>query len=165
MFQKILLSLSYIFIFNLGFGQANKKETLSNQGSSHFVYANNKSYFIQESIGQSSVTFVYNAGNYSLRQGFLQPISPSGLQGDSDNDLDGYFYPNPFENFVHIRFNEAIFDTLEVSLFDALGRTVYYETYEPIQELNLDFGSVSSGNYVLIVKMRSKTLLAKLIRR
>lgn len=165
MFQKLLFNFSFIFIFNVGFGQINKKVTLSNQGSSHFVYSNNKSYFIQESIGQASVTFVYNTRNYSLRQGFLQPISPSGLQGDSDTDLDGYFYPNPFENFVHIRFNEAIFDMLEVSLYDALGRTIYNKTYEPVQELNLDFESVSSGSYVLIVKMRSKSLLAKLIRR
>jgi hypothetical protein len=100
-----------------------------------------------------------------LRQGFLQPISPSALNGNSDTDLDGYFYPNPFDNEIHIRFNEAIYDMLQVTLVDVLGRIIYKNEFSPVQALDLNFGSVSSGNYVLIVRMRSKTFLAKLIRR
>ena len=160
-----LISTIVCLFFQTGFAQIKKKETLSSQGSSHFIFANNKSYFIQESIGQASVTFTYDVDGYSLRQGFLQPISPSALNGNSDTDLDGYFYPNPFENEIHIRFNEAIFDVLQVMLFDVLGRTIYNKEFSPVQVLDLDFGSVNSGNYVLMVRMRSKTFLAKLIKR
>lgn len=165
MHQIFLISIIGCLFLQTGLAQIKMKETLSSQGSSHFIYANNKSYFIQESIGQSGVTFVYNVDGYSLRQGFLQPISPSALNGDSSTDLDGYFYPNPFDNDIHIRFNEAIFDVLQVTLLDVLGRTIYDNEFSPVQALDLDFGSVSSGNYVLVVRMRSKTFLAKLIRK
>ncbi|WP_223033895.1 T9SS type A sorting domain-containing protein [Hanstruepera marina] len=165
MYKTFLIFTIVCLFFQTGFAQIKKKETLSSQGSSHFIYANNKSYFIQESIGQASVTFTYNLDGYALRQGFLQPISPSALNGGSDTDLDGYFYPNPFDNDIHIRFNEAIYDVLQVTLFDVLGRTIYNNEFGPVQTLDLDFGFVSSGNYVLVVRMRSKTFLAKLIRR
>ena len=55
----------FLLTFFSGFGQILKKETLALQGSSHFVYANNKSYFLQESIGQASVIRTFNTNNYS----------------------------------------------------------------------------------------------------
>ncbi len=157
--------LSLVLIFSNTSAQNLKKQTLSSHGSSHFVYANNKSYFIQEVTGQGSVINTFNTDNYQLRQGYLQPISASAISDASDTDLDGIIFPNPFHSQITIRFNEPVIDILNVRLIDILGRIVFQNEYNPVERLSLDFGNLSSGSYILRVDMRSKVLLAKLIKR
>lgn len=157
--------LSLVLIFSNSYAQNLKKQTLSSHGSSHFVYANNKSYFIQEVTGQASVIKTYSTDSYQLRQGFLQPISASLISDASNTDLDGTIFPNPFYTHITVRFNEPVIDVLKVKLIDALGRIVVREEYDPIDNLVLNFNNLSSGNYILRIDMRSKVLLAKLIKR
>jgi len=155
----------FLLTFFSGFGQILKKETLALQGSSHFVYANNKSYFLQESIGQASVIRTFNTNNYSLRQGFLQPISATVISDHLDTNLQGYFYPNPFEDRVYVRFDEPVYDVISVTMHDILGRLVYSKSFNPIQTLTINFGDLSSGGYLLHIQMRTEVLIAKLIRK
>ncbi len=155
----------FLMCFQFMNAQILKKETLTNQGSSHFVNANNKSYFIQESIGQASVIRTFNTSNYSLRQGFLQPISASQLNGGTTTNLDAVVYPNPFINQINISFNEPIIDVLKVFIYDVLGRIVYQNVYNASQTIQLTVNNISTGNYFLKVNMRSKLLYAKLIKR
>jgi len=154
-----------IFFSSSGFTQTLKKQTLSSQGSSHFVYANNKSYFLQESIGQASVIKTYDTANHSLRQGFLQPISATIISDNLNDELDGYIYPNPFYDHINIRFREPVYDDITVTMYDVLGRLVLNQVYSPLQLLVLNFNDFSSGTYVLRIQMRSEVLTAKLVRR
>lgn len=147
------------------YSQTLKKQTLSSQGSSHFVYANNKSYFLQETIGQASEIRTYEANNHSLRQGFLQPISARIITDNLDSNLQGFIYPNPFENEINIRFDEPIYDTVSITVHDILGRLVYSKPHNPSQQLLLIFNGLSSGTYVMHVQMRSEIFVAKLVRR
>ncbi|WP_160289459.1 T9SS type A sorting domain-containing protein [Psychroserpens mesophilus] len=146
------------------FTQSLKKETLTNQGSSHFVYANNKSFYIQESIGQTSVIRTFNAQNYSLRQGFLQPVHASFLNDNSDSNLDAVVFPNPFSQSITIIFNEPIFDELTVYVSDVMGRTVHSQIYHPTQNLTIQLSNVANGVYVLHVRMRQKIMITKIIK-
>lgn len=153
-------------LFSIGtiHAQLLKKQTLVSAGSSHFVNANNKSYFIQESIGQHSVINTFDANNYSLRQGFLQPISPNVLNGSDDTVLDGFLYPNPFVDEIHIRFNEPIISEIQLYMYDALGRVVYQQTFQAQQEINLRFSALADGNYFITATMRNQKFVAKLIK-
>lgn len=151
-------------IYSFGYAQILKKQTLASQGSSHFVYANNKSYFLQESIGQASVINSYITNNHSLRQGFLQPISATIISEHLDESLDGFIYPNPFYDHINIRFDEPVYDTILVTMYDVLGRLVFSQEYNPIQLLIINFNNFSSGSYFLRIQMRSEVLVAKLIR-
>lgn len=162
--QKSYFVLLLFLFCQIATGQILKKETLSSQGSSHFVYANNKSYYILESIGQGSVIQTFNASNYSLRQGFLQPVSASALTSSVDSNLEATIYPNPFTTQVTIQFNEPVLDELNVSLYDVLGRLIFEKTYQPNQQITITMNSVVSGQYLLYVKMRSQVLKAKLIK-
>lgn len=156
---------SLMLIFSLGSAQTLKRQALGIQGSSHVVFANAKSYYIQESIGQRSVIRTYNANNYSLRQGFLQPIDDALISEHLDNELLGFFYPNPFIDHVNVQFEEPILDVISVTLHDILGRLVYQETFSPIQTLTINFGNLSSGSYLFRLQMRSEVMIAKLVRR
>ena len=139
--------------------------SLGIQGSTQVVYANAKSYYIQESIGQQSVIRTYNANNFSLRQGFLQPIDGALLSENLDNNLQGFFYPNPFVDHVNVQFEEPIFDVITVTLHDILGRLVYNEIFSPNQTLLVNFSDLSSGSYVFRLQMRTEVFIAKLVRR
>ncbi|WP_298904850.1 T9SS type A sorting domain-containing protein [uncultured Psychroserpens sp.] len=156
---------SLMLIFSLGSAQTLKRESLGIQGSSHVVYANAKSYYIQESIGQQSVIRTYDASNYSLRQGFLQPVNVSLISENLDGSLLGFTYPNPFVNQISIEFQEPVFDRVNVTMHDILGRLVYNEIFNPVQTLVLNFGDLSSGQYLLRIQMRTELFVAKLIRK
>lgn len=164
MIKKCFLIFSALFTFYIGSAQVLKKQTLSSQGSSHIIYANNKSYFIQESIGQKSIINTYSANNYSLRQGFLQPVSASVFFNGSNSALKAVVFPNPFLKQVKIHFNDPIIDILDVTLFDTLGRVISKYKYNPVQYIVLDVDNLSSGNYFLKIQMRSKFLHSKIIK-
>ncbi|MDG5492028.1 T9SS type A sorting domain-containing protein [Psychroserpens sp. SPM9] len=156
---------SLMLIGSLGFAQTLKRESLGIQGSTHLVFANAKSYYIQESIGQQSVIRTYNANNYSLRQGFLQPLDVSLISEHLDTHLLGFFYPNPFVDHVNVQFQEPIIDVITVTVHDILGRLVYDKTFQPMQSLIINFGDLSSGSYLFRLQMRTELLVAKLVRR
>lgn len=164
MTKKCFLIFSALFAFYIGSAQVLKKQTLASQGSSHIVFANNKSYFIQESIGQKSIINTYNSNNYSLRQGFLQPVSASAFFNGSNSALNAIVFPNPFFKQVEIRFNDPVIDILDVTLFDTLGRVISKYEYNPVQHIVIDVDNLSAGNYFLKIKMRSKFLHAKIIK-
>lgn len=164
--HKIYIFLSvFLAVFQLGSAQSLKKETLGNQGSSEFVYANNKSYFIQQSIGQGSVIHTYETDRYSLRQGYLQPISPGGISGQQDFNLDAIIFPNPFTSVINIRFKEPVVDLVVIKFYDILGRIIINEPYNPEERIVITLNELASGPYIIRVKMRQQELIANLIRR
>lgn len=163
--KKLHFFFFLFLLFQSASSQILKKETLSILGNSNFVYANNKSFYIIESIGQSSVINTYNVQNYSLRQGFLQPVNTTLLEDSSNFDLDAVVFPNPFYQTVNISFNEPIFDELYVYVSDLMGRIVHSSVYNPTQTLTIQINDVASGTYLLNVRMRQKTLVTKIVRQ
>lgn len=165
MIKNYLPFLLLFLIFQIGNSQILKKQTLASQGSSHVVFANNRSYFIQESIGQASIINTFSANNHNLRQGFLQPVSASVFFKGSNASIKALIFPNPFLNQVEIRFDEPIIDVFNLVVYDVLGRIIISREYNPIQSITLDLFNVSAGSYFLKIQMRSKVLNAKIIKR
>ncbi len=145
-------------------GQSMMKQTLSQNGSSEFVYANNKSYFFQQSIGQASVINTYQSDNYQLRQGFLQPIKAALVNSGFDTELDVLVYPNPFDETIHLNFEEILIDVITISLHHITGQLIYQATHDPNENLTLEFDNLPIGAYVLRGQMRSQTFAIKLIK-
>jgi len=98
------------------------KQTLSQNGSSEFIYANNKSYFFQQSIGQGSVINTFNAENYQVRQGFLQPIKAALVNSGFDTEIDVLVYPNPFQETINLDFQEILVDEITITLHHIAGQ-------------------------------------------
>ncbi|MDP5082008.1 MAG: T9SS type A sorting domain-containing protein [Winogradskyella sp.] len=165
--MKLFYKIAAIFlcVFGVTNAQILKKQTLGVQGSSHFVYANTTSYYLRQSIGQGSVINSFNTEDYSLRQGFLQPVDASVLTSDLDNELKAAIYPNPFTTEINVQFGEVISDVLQVTMFDVLGRLVYEKEFSPNELITIYLDQFSSGHYMLRIQMRSQLLTAKLIRK
>jgi len=142
-----------------------KKDILASQGSSHFVYGANKTYFIQESIGQSTVINTFNsATNYATRQGFLQPLSVSVLYAQFDPTINATIWPNPFSDTINVTFTEPVVGPLIVSIYDILGRKVFEDTFSALQELVIQPQGLSQGNYLFQLQSQARNITAKLIK-
>lgn len=165
MVKNYVLCFSFLLFFQFGNSQILKKETLSIQGSSHFVYANNKSYFIQESIGQASVINTFSSNNYSLRQGFLQPISASIISSSTNSQLNGIVFPNPFTTTINIKINEPVLDVLLVWMFDVSGKLLLHKEFSPNETISFNINNLANGQYFIHVKIRSQVLITKLIKQ
>ncbi len=157
--------LIFIFFFcGSSSGQGMMKQTLGIHGSSEFIYANNKSYFLQQSIGQASVINTYNANNHQLRQGFLQPIKAALINSGFDTTIDVFIYPNPFDETINLEFEEVLIDEIIITLHNIIGQQLYQEKFAPSENLTFQFHNLPIGTYVLRGQMRSQTFAAKLIR-
>lgn len=147
------------------FGQSMVKQTLSQHGSAEFIYANNKSYFFQQSIGQASVINTFNTENYQLRQGFLQPLKAALINSGFDNVIDVIAYPNPFDETLTLNFQETLIDVITISLHHITGQLIHQDTYLPNETISLQFDALPIGAYVLRGQMRSQTFVIKLIKQ
>ena len=166
MFAKIHYILPFLFLSNFTHGQLLKKQTLSQLGSSQFVYgSDNQNFFLQELAGQLSVIHAYKVGGYTLRQGFIQPISSQVISNQIDGYLKAKIFPNPFSDRIALKFNEPIYDMLNVYLFDISGRLVFNREYHPMQTLELNLYRLDAGSYLMRVQMREESLASTLIKR
>lgn len=165
--NKLALTISFFLLLVSELNaQIMKKETLGINGLSAFVYSDsNRGYFIQQSIGQQSVIKTFDRPDYSLRQGFLQPINPLLINHRFDNNLDAIVYPNPFEDAIKIKFFDPINRNILVRVFDISGRLVFKNEYPDDQDLDVIVNNLSSGIYLLRVDSENKFYESKLMKR
>jgi len=166
--MKSLLTLIFSIIFcgPAVHSQSIIRSTTSAAGSSQSVTFNSKSYFVSQSIGQTSVIGTSTKNGYTIRQGFQQP--PHSLkigQPQLHSDLMATIYPNPFKQLVHIFFKEKIDDQVSVIMHDVAGRIILLETYEASQLITLPLAHIASGIYILSIAAKNKHLTSSLIKR
>jgi hypothetical protein len=147
-------------------GQEKRKETIASAGSSHIVYGAVTSYFVQESIGQGSVIKTFTSPtNYSVRQGFIQPISASTLYNGFEDMIDADIWPNPFTETVNISFNEPLIGPINVRVYDITGRVVYDQSLAPSQSFEFLLDQLAKGTYLLKLESQARSLTSKLIKQ
>jgi hypothetical protein len=135
-------------------------------GSSESITVNNKSYLVQQSIGQASVIGTFNNAGYTLRQGFIQPnVLAKIVDANMSIDLEVIFYPNPFIESATLAFTETIKGTIEIGVFDMLGRLVFSNTYNAEQNLEVQFKNLSVADYILKVTANNKQFVKSIIKK
>ncbi|MEK9603098.1 MAG: T9SS type A sorting domain-containing protein [Flavobacteriaceae bacterium] len=165
-----ILSLVALMMVNGLFGQNVKSKNLkrSNIGagySSASMVQNNKTYVIQQSIGQTSVIGTHSNDNYTLRQGFIQPdILEKIIDKQIPMILDLVFYPNPFYEKANLSFSEVIEGGVEVQVFDILGRLIISNKYQPSQQLELNLDLPNTGDYIIKVKANNKQFIKHILK-
>ena len=124
----------------------------------------NKSFFIHQSIGQASVINTFDAKNYQLRQGFLQPIKAALINSGFDTEIDVFVYPNPFQENINLDFQETLVDVITISLYHIAGQLIHQQSYNPSENLSLQYYNLPHGAYILRGQMRAQTFTIKLIK-
>jgi hypothetical protein len=171
--KQQLLFVSVLFLTFIQFSQAQNtsnsysvRETTGVSGSSELISSNNQQYVVQQSIGQAGAIGTFNNVDYILRQGFIQPNVLAKIRDVSiPLSLDAVIYPNPFVESFTISFSEQITNTVEVAVFDALGRMVFSKSYEGTQKINVAFNNLSVTNYILKVTANNKQFIKKIIKK
>lgn len=167
MFSKKFIFYIAFCIVASSWSQQMIRETLSSGGSSHFVYGENTSFFIQESIGQGSVINTFTSvSNYSARQGFIQPISVAALYNGLDDMIDASIWPNPFTNTINIILNEPLLGGgLAIAAYDLTGRLVYDNTFSSSPDYTISLANLSNGIYLLKLETQARSFTTKVIKR
>jgi hypothetical protein len=154
------------------FAQANQssivslaRSTIAISGSSKTIATNGKTYVMQQSIGQASPIGTFYTKDYIARQGFLQPHIAAYTKGIAiPLSLDANVYPNPFAESVTIAFSEQINEIIDVTVFDALGRIVFSNSYSGGQKVTVDFFNLPPAYYLLKVTANYKLFMKKIIK-
>jgi len=83
-----------------------QRATVGNSGSSTEIKNSENTYYISQSVGQSSVTGTLINGEKVIRQGYQQPPIRVEIISDNISDLEAVVYPNPVETII-LLFNLA----------------------------------------------------------
>jgi len=169
--QKSLFASALLLIF-IQFTEAQNtssdylvRATTGVAGSSETISANNKSYIVQQSIGQASAIGTFIAENYTVRQGFIQPnVLAKIIDKSIPLSLEAIIYPNPFVESVTLSFTEQITSKVEVAVFDLLGRLVFSNNYVGEQNLKVQFNNLSVADYILKVTANNKQFIKKILK-
>lgn len=172
MHQKLLFCTLLFIVFSTQFSQSQSTEseylvrsTVGASGSSESIVVDNKSYVVQQSIGQTSVTGTFNNARYTIRQGFIQPnVLAKIIDPNMSIDLVATFYPNPFIENVTLAFTEKIEGDIKVAVFDLLGRLVFSKSYPANQNLNMRFNNLSVAGHILKVTANNKQFIKTIIK-
>lgn len=172
--QQNVLSYAFLFIvFLTNFSQAQStkskylvRSAVGVSGASESITVQNKSYFVQQSIGQASAIGTFQNYGYTLRQGFLQPnVLAKIVDANLSIDLEATFYPNPFVESVTLAFTEKIKGNIEIAVFDMLGRLVFSKSYRATQNLKMQFKNLSIAGHILKVTANNKQFIKNIIKK
>jgi len=144
-----------------------QRSTLS-IGSSNKISQKEKKYFIEQSIGQTSVIGSYQSEGHRLFQGYIQPlINANGLKKqDQDNTkLGALIYPNPTLSNITISFTETIEELLNVNLTDMLDQTMYCNKFGASPEIQIDLSNLKPGLYLVKISTGIKYIVIKLVKK
>ncbi|NQY30744.1 MAG: T9SS type A sorting domain-containing protein [Flavobacteriaceae bacterium] len=134
-------------------------------GSTVEITSTNKTYVIQQSIGQASTIGTFNNNNYTLRQGFIQPnILAKIIDEKSPLNLQVKIYPNPFVEYITLSFKDEIKGDIKVALYDLLGRIIDTKSYLSNQLITVKLNKLPSAEYILKVHANRKQFITKIIK-
>jgi hypothetical protein len=140
-----------ILILVLGLGSSAYGQSLRNQnigalGSSSS--STSSGLYIQQSIGQSSVTGTFATSSAYLSQGFLRGVM--ALSKEILPPFAAIAFPNAFSDQLRLRFTTDHSDATQVQLYDSQGRKVYEQLHKVIdREIELQLPSFAAGIYLV----------------
>ena len=142
------------------------RSTTSNAGASEKVTVNNKTYQVQQSIGQSSVIGLASNGKYTLRQGFIQPnVLSKIIDKNIPITLQINTYPNPFTEGITVSFTDNVTTDINIVLYDVLGRLLYSKKHSPKQSVHINLEHLAIGNYLLKVQTNQQQTVKNIFKK
>lgn len=120
--------------------------------------------FVQQSIGQSSVTGVYSSSSLRISQGFLrgrevlfQEITPA---------LEVIAFPNAFDDLIWFRYTKDYMEETHVQVIDIQGKLVYEAFRQPTnKEIEINLSFLAPGGYLVHLRSKNKFFQKRIIKR
>ena len=159
-----LFILSFFIFITTSYSQGSiSSSTLGSNGTSKTVSSNNKTYYVSQSINQTSVIGTFSKKGYTIRQGFQQPQDQ--FEPIINIDLQATVFPNPFNQSVFISFPNPITENINITVTDITGRSFKSMKFSASQKIELPLEIYSSGIYILKVTTKNKLFITKLLKK
>jgi len=142
-------------------GSAHAQSTLNAAGGGGTIGGNSYDY----SIGEMTLVSTETSSSIVITQGLLQPEAKFAT---STKDLiiaqdQMSIYPNPTAAIVNIQPQFTTAGTMQISLLDALGKTIVRQEYKlsnGTEKQQIDISGFAIGNYLINVNFtNNKTTL------
>ena len=161
---KILLINCCLLFASASVAQELMRSTTGVSGGSRVIAEGERSYLVQQSVGQSSVIGTFRNEDITARQGFIQPPIKVQRVFEDESDLDATIFPNPFSSGIQIIFNERVEGLISIDVFDIQGRLVHHEKKQAAGQLSIELETLSSAQYVLLVSTQTKQFKANILK-
>ncbi|WMW78344.1 T9SS type A sorting domain-containing protein [Flavobacterium sp. 20NA77.7] len=159
--MRIFIIVMLLSVGNVVYGQQLHHEMLSSQGGSSVT---SSGYLVRYTVGQQSVTGTSTTG-YVVQQGFQQS-NWGRILSQNTISVVTTVYPNPFVDLVKFSFSSSPGSTIDVLVFDILGRLVHSESVQNDSNLiSLDLKKLSSAEYLVKLSSGSYIHSAKIIKQ
>ena len=156
--MKILLLLLVTFSC---FSQRLHHQMLSSQGTSSRASGG---VVVRQTIGQQSAIGNYRDSNIIVGQGFQQSNKMKTAVPPVIS-VTTTTYPNPFIDRVNFQFSTPIAGPFKISLFDVMGRLVYYKQKVSINNtLTIENLSFAQGEYFVKLTAKNYTYSTNLLK-
>lgn len=120
--------------------------------------------YIQQSIGQSSVTGTFATSTAYLSQGFLRGVM--ALSKEILPPFAAIAFPNAFANQLRLRFTTDHSDATQVQLYDSQGRKVYEQLHQPFnREIELQLPRLAAGIYLVQLTSGQRHTQIRIIKK
>ena len=123
--MKLMLLL---FISAMGFSQNTQRQMISAQGGNASTTAG---IVVKYTIGQQSVIGT-KKGNVIIQQGYQQS-NWKKISAANKVLVLTTTYPNPYVDIINFQFSQFIGDTVFLSVYDVMGRQVYSNTLQILE--------------------------------
>ena len=105
--------------------------------------------------------------NQSVQQGFLNRVKLLNVNNTTVEfveTMDLILYPNPFKDFVNIRFSKPTMYPIQIEVFDVRGRLVLNQEFQPSGQITVSMDRLEDASYIIRISSGSSEFLKKLIK-
>lgn len=139
-----------VLLFFIGlsvYGQQLHHQMVSSQGASNTLSSGVK---VNQTVGQQSVIGNYNVSTTVVSQGFQKNLLAKSDVFVLADKINTIVYPNPFVDHIQFQFSKSLNGLVSITIFDLLGRLVYKEQKEVINNtINLDNLQFPENEYLV----------------
>lgn len=168
--RGIFLAIRYVFsglmcvVLSLSLeAQSIKNQTFAAMGSTS-QSLQLKDLFVQQSIGQSSVTGVFDSASLRVSQGFLR--AGIALAEEIQPAFSVIAFPNAFAERVRFRFTAVHTEETLLQVIDMQGKLVYEASHKPIQkEIEVSLPFLATGVYLVQFRSGNKFVQTRIIKK
>lgn len=159
--MKNLLKILFLLLFYNGYSQVLHHQMLSAQGGNSTA---SSGLLVKYTIGQQSVTG-NTSSSYTVQQGFQQSNWERIIAKNNPVLVNTKTYPNPYFDVINFQFSQSIGDSVSLLLFDVLGRQVYSNTLEVLDnKIMVNLQELPRAEYFVQLSNNKFTYHTKIIK-
>lgn len=159
--MRIFIIVMLFSVSSVAYGQQLHHEMIGSQGGSSVTSGG---YQVRYTVGQQSVTGTSTSG-YVVQQGFQQSYWGRLIEQNTIS-VSTTVFPNPFIDSVKFSFSSSPGSSIDVLVFDILGRLVHSEMVQNDSNLiSIDLKKLASAEYLVRLSSGSYIHSAKIIKQ